>query len=147
MRKVISLMLVLAVVLPAFTINADAAPRKFKAPDTLTANEKSDFDAVSKTRMGAESVFANKDLTEMSFTRTKSANKAYALHYICLCQKIFKRRPGKCPCGKALVPAIKHANAWYHLSRDERGTLMIKPATSDCADTSKSDCSSCSSCK
>lgn len=148
MRKILSLLLVLAVILPAFTITADAAPRKFKASDVLTAEEKADFDAISYPRLGREYVYLNKDLTEASFTRTKECKKAYSIHYICLCNKIFKRRPGTCPCKKALVPAFKHANNWYHISRNERGALVIKPATTeDCCSQTKSDCSSCSSCK
>lgn len=147
MRKILSLILVLAIVLPVFAATQVAAQSQFKASDALTADEKTDYDAVSYPRLGGEYVYVNKDMTEASFTRTKECKKGYSLYYICLCNKIFKRRPGTCPCGKALVPAFKNAGTWYSLSRNERGALVIKPATTeDCCDNTKADCPTCSGC-
>lgn len=144
MRKLLSLILVLCIALPTMAAAAGQKnfPPRFKASDTLTADEKQAFDGISYARLGAEFLYANADLSEASFTRTKACKVRYTVHYISLCQKVFKRRPGTCPCGKALVPAIKFANAWYQLSRNEQGSLTIQPAAIDNSCHGDSSCTS-----
>lgn len=149
MRKLLSLILVFCIALPLIAAAADQKtfPPRFKASDTLTAVEKESFAGITYPSLGGEYLYANADLSEASFTRTKTCKVRYAVHYISLCQKTFKRRPGTCPCGKTLIPAIKFSNAWYQLGRNSQGSLTIQPATVDnsCHDA-KPACSSCGSC-
>jgi hypothetical protein len=146
MKKLLGLLLVLCL---AFPLVADAAKKPAqmaKAP--LTAEEKAAFDAKSDVILGNEVVYTNKDLTQASFNKDKVTNVKHNLYYVCLCRKVYKRRPGTCPCGKAMGAAFKAKNEWYALKRNEQGTLQILPGSEACGGcpSQKSEVKDCGGC-
>ncbi len=158
MKKVLCLMLVLCLTLPAMALAAKAkkvsrATKVFTAPDVLTAEQKQVFEGKGRVKMGKEFVFVSKDLTKASFNKDEVCTEKRQIHYVCCCQKVTRNRPGKCPCGKGLLPAFKFDNALYQLDRNEVGQLVIKPfvaadasAQTGCCGGTRADCPSCGQC-
>ncbi|HNV68746.1 MAG TPA: hypothetical protein PKO06_03550 [Candidatus Ozemobacteraceae bacterium] len=153
MKKVLCLMLVLCLTLPAMAMAAKGVPSALKAQDTLTADQKATFEGKARVKMGKEFLFVSKDAAKASLKKDDVCTEKRQIHYVCCCQKVTKNRPGKCPCGKGLIPAIKLDNNWYTLDRDELGQLVVKPfvavdcaAKADCCGGTKADCPSCGKC-
>ena len=146
MKKLLGLLLVLCLALPSL-VEAAKVKRALKAQDTLTYEEKAAFHAKADVKVGSEVVYVSKDLQQASFTKDRICKVKHALHYVCLCKKVFKRRPGLCPCGKALVPAFKHGQDWYSLSRDDRGQLqVISGISAGCCGGTDMNCAQCGDC-
>lgn len=158
MKKVLCLMLVLCLALPAMAMAAKGkkisrATKVFAAPDTLTAEQKQVFEGKGRVKMGKEFVYVSKDLTQASLSKDATCTEKRQIHYVCCdCRNVIKTRPGRCPCGKDLMPAFKTDNARYLLERNEIGKLVIKPcpamsgAPAGCCGGTKADCPSCGAC-
>ena len=132
MRKMFCLMLVLCLALPTLAQAAKyKAPGVLRAQDTLTADQKATFEGKGMVRMGSEKVYVSKDLCKASFTKSDVCTDKRVIKYICPCQDVAKTRPGRCACGKELVPAFKYDNKWFTLSRDDLGQLVVQPAVAD----------------
>lgn len=143
MKKVIYLILVLCLAIPALV---SAQSNLFRAKDTFTAAEKEIFEATSNPRLGRENVYISQDLAQISLTRTKESKTRYAVYYVCRCMEVCKcqtspkRRPGKCACGIDLVPAVKIQNAWYNLSRNAQGQMVLASLATTCSADEKAAC-------
>lgn len=147
MKKLVSLLLVLCLVLPNLAEAAGKSKRGLDAQDTLTYEEKATFEGKANVRLGSELIFVSQDLSQASFKKDSVCSVKHALHYFCPCKKIFKRRPGLCPCGKSLMPGFKHGQEWYILQRDDAGKLNVLPVTSrQCCGGTTADCAACEKC-
>jgi len=132
MKRLLPIMLAVALVVPATSAFAAKSAKKAKKVAIERCSGDKDVKSVS---LGKEVVYVSEDMKSVSFAKDEKNTLKHNLMYYSAKTEYSRRTPGLDKEGNALVPSFKHGDVWHMLSRDENGNLIVDGAAAPATET------------